>query len=342
VPGGSATSFLMTVTNNGPDAASAVHLVNTVGGNLTLTGATCAASGGAVCPTTGAVMDVSSLPAGGALAFTVNANVAAGTQGTITNAMTASVTSGNRASVSGVAVGSAYSNSVSVTGSASPALVYAGQTANFAMTVANAGPGPAQNVALTNTLGSGLSAGGDIGCVASGGAVCPASPASSMTITTLPANGALTFTVPAVVNAGVNGSVGNTMSASVAGDTRSTDNSATATTTGASVDVTVVASGPSRVTIGSNAVFTAVISNPGPSAVYNLGYTTTLSGAGAGTGTVSCTASAGATCPSAGGTTTLPAGRSLTLTITVPAVAYGPITSSTTISADGEIGRAHV
>lgn len=345
VPGGTATSFLMTVTNSGPDAASAVHLVNTVGGNLTLTGVSCSASGGATCPPTlGAVMDASNLPAGGALTFTVNANVAAGTQGTITNTMTASVSTGNRTSVSGVAVGSAYSNNLSVSGSAPAGPVYAGQSATFAMTVANTGPGPAQNVALTSTLSSGLAADNSvgIGCVASGGAVCPAAPSSSMTVTAIPANGALTFTVPAIVNAGFNGSVSDTLAASAAGDARANDNSATASTTGASVDVGVVASGPATVSIGTNAVFTAVISNPGPSTVYNLGYTSSVTGAGAagGTPTVTCTASAGATCPNPGGTTSLAANRTLTLTITIPALAYGPITSTTTISADGDAAGA--
>ena len=79
VLGGEVAVFVMTVANIGDNPANTVNLVNLVGNQLALTGITCSASGGAVCPeTVGVTMTITSLPAGGSLAFAVSARVAAG------------------------------------------------------------------------------------------------------------------------------------------------------------------------------------------------------------------------------------------------------------------------
>lgn len=344
VPSGTSANFQMTVTNIGPDPAATVRLVNTVGGNLTQTGITCAATGGAVCPTTGAVMDVSNLPVGGVLVFNVAATVANGTQGVITNGLSATVTSGTRSNVSAVAVGSAYANAVSVSGTAPAGPLAGGATATFVMTVANAGPGAAQNLALTNVLSSGLTLSSTaIGCTATGAAVCPATPGATMTVPSLPADGTLSFSFPVVVSAGTNGTVSSSFTATAAGDTRAADNSTTVSTTASSVDVGVSQTGATQVAAGSSAVFTAIVSNPGPSAAAGLTITHTLGGAGAAGATASivCTASGGATCPTTGpsmSVPSLPAGRTLTFTITVPvaAGARGAVSSTVAVTAPGD------
>lgn len=85
--GGSAT-YAMTVTNAGPDAASNVQLENTVDPHQALGIVTCAAQGGAVCPSTpGAVMTVPTLPVGGALVFSVPTTINANMIGTIANTL---------------------------------------------------------------------------------------------------------------------------------------------------------------------------------------------------------------------------------------------------------------
>ncbi len=59
VPAGTGGAFRMTLVNTGPDPAATIRLIDTLGGNLTLTGITCTASGGAACPATlGPLMDV--------------------------------------------------------------------------------------------------------------------------------------------------------------------------------------------------------------------------------------------------------------------------------------------
>lgn len=346
VPSGGSATFRMTVSNAGPDVASAVRLVNALSGNLTLTGITCAAaSGGAVCPaSTGAQMDIASLPVGGSLAFDVTASVAAGTQGSILSTMTASVVAGGtRTETSGVAVGSAYAVSVAVSGSGPAGPLAGGATGEFLMDVTNGGPGTALDLVLANTLSAGLDARGAIVCVQAVGATCPAITGGSITVAALPAGASLRFSVPFTVTAGTNATVGNTMTATVAGDARVADNSATVTFTAASIDVGVSQVAAAQVDAGATATFTAVVANPGSQAANNLVITHALSGAGAAglAATITCTPSVAATCPATGPTMTLAslAARStLTFTITVPTLAgtRGAITSTLAVTSDGD------
>jgi len=348
VPSGTSASFAMTLGNTGPQAADSVHLINTVGANLTLSSIACTAAGGATCPaTTGPVMDVAALPVGGSLTFNVTAFVAPGTQGSLTNTLNATVTSGVRTEVVGVAVGSTYSANVSVSGAAPSGPLAGGSSASFAMVVANSGPGTALNVDITNSIGTGLSPSGNIVCVAGGGAVCPASPGASMVAPSIPAGSFLNFTVPVTVNAGVNGTVSNTMTATAAGDPRASDNSAVATVNAISPDLGVSQTGPAQIAAGSTALFTAVVANPGPSAASNVSISYALSGIAGLTPSISCTATAGATCPTALGPSmsvpTLAAGRSLIFTITVPLpdAARGTLLSSMSVTADGDPSLAN-
>ena len=90
-PGGMAT-YVMSLSNAGPDAASNVTVTNDVGPHQTLVSAACVAAGGAVCPTTssnGATMTVPSVPVGGSLVFTMTATVAADATGLISDVFSA-------------------------------------------------------------------------------------------------------------------------------------------------------------------------------------------------------------------------------------------------------------
>lgn len=352
VPSGTSANFVMTLTNTGPDVAGAVKLVDTVGGNLTLTSVTCRSlSTGAVCPASlGASMDVANLPVGGQLEFTVAATVAPGTQGTILNTLAATVTTGTASQTSAVAVGSAYSNNLVVSAVAPPGPLAGSSNAQFTMTVTNTGPGPANNVDLQHTLSSGLTLNGSIGCSASG-ATCPATPAMTMTLPTIPANGTLSFTLPVAVTAGTNGTVSATLQASALGDARLQDNSDTAAVTAASPDLAVSQSGAAQVTAGSTVVFTAVVSNPTSAAASNLqlGSSVTATDPLVDLSRLSivCTPSSGASCPATLGAAmtlpALPAGRSLTFTLTLPlpAAARGSVTSLFTLTASGDPNAAN-
>jgi uncharacterized repeat protein (TIGR01451 family) len=348
VPSGSVASFAMTLGNSGPQAADSVHLVDTLGPNLTLSSISCTAAGGATCPAaTGPVMDVLALPVGGSLTFNVGAVVTPGIQGSLTNTLDATVTSGVRSEVAAVAVGSAYSANVSVTGTAPSGPLAGGSSASFAMVVANSGPGTALNVDIIDIIGPGLSAAGNIVCVAGGGAVCPASPGASMVAPSIPAGGFLNFTVPVTVDAGSNGTVTNTMTATAAGDPRASDNSAVASVATSSPDLGVSQSGAAQVSAGSNAVFTALLGNPGPTTASNLSISYSLSGIAGLAPTMVCTPTLGATCPSVLGPSmsvpSLGARGSLLFTITVPlpGSARGNLLSTMSVAADGDPSTAN-
>ena len=343
VAAGTTASFTMTVSNNGPQAAVDIHLVNTVGGNLTLTNVTCVASGGAVCPPLGVVMDVPTLPVGGVLVFRVDAAVTLGTNGAIVNTLAASVTGGTRAEVSGVAVGSAYANNIGVAATAPTGPLPGGAAGSFSMIVSNSGPGAATNVTITDSASSNLSLDGSrIVCAGSFGAVCPPTLGTTMVAPTIPANGVLSFTVPVTVNAGANGTATNTMTASAAGDSRLTDNSASATVTVFSADLGVSQTGSASAPVGSAAVFTAVVNNPGPGPANNVTITQTLTGGSL--SNVTCTPTLN--CPSVLGPLmtlpTLAAGRSLTFTFEVP-VTTSPasIVSTVVVAGEGDISTTN-
>lgn len=90
-PGNTAT-YVMSLSNAGPDAASNLIVTNDVGPHQTLISATCVAAGGAVCPMTasnGATMTVPSMPAGGTLVFTMTTEVAADATGLISSVFSA-------------------------------------------------------------------------------------------------------------------------------------------------------------------------------------------------------------------------------------------------------------
>lgn len=342
VPAGTSGRFTMVLSNQGPEAATDVQVVNTVGGNLTLTAVGCTASGGATCPTGGVVMAVPSLPVGGALTFAVDATVAGATNGSIINSMTATATGGQRTQVTGIAVGTAYAHNIAVAATPPTGPLAGGSSANFSMVVTNSGPGTATDVAITNTLGTGLSLNGAITCTASLGAVCPATTGASMTAPSVPTNGVLTFNVPVTVNAGANGSATNAMSVSSPGDVRVTDNNATGAVSVFSADLGVSISGPGTVVAGNTAAFTAIVSNPGPGAASNVAIQIAASG-----GTVaSVTCTPTANCPTTLGTSmslaSVPAGRTMTFVINVP-VTSSPSTvgASISVTGDGDLSTAN-
>ena len=194
VTGGGTVAFDMTVTNTGPDAASNLRITDNPGSFLALTSITCEASGGATCPPTPSVqMSLDSMPSGGTLTFTVNANVGTTANGTLTNTMQVTADNdANRADNSFTATATAVmpQTGVFVTGIGPPGTVVSGGSALFTMTVGNAGPDPAASVSIVDNVGTGLNFRGAT-CSATGGAVCPAALGPVMTSGTMPANSSL-------------------------------------------------------------------------------------------------------------------------------------------------------
>jgi uncharacterized repeat protein (TIGR01451 family) len=188
-----------------------------------------------------------------------------------------------------------------------PSLVLAGGQAVYTTTVTNPGPGAADNVTLNSTPSGGLA------FVSNTGACATAFPCAlgtipagqSRTITT-------TFTTP--------GTVGTALQHTIQATTTTTDPAAanniatvnTTTTAGApSADLQVSQSGPSLVLAGGQAVYTTMVTNPGPGAADNVTLNSTPSG---GLAFVSNTGACATAFPCALGT--IPAGQSRTITTT--------------------------
>lgn len=87
---GDTVPFTVTVSNAGPDAAQNVQLDRLMGGRQNLLSMTCAASGGATCPTNlAAQMQVPTLPSGGSLAFNLSTQIALDALGSVSTSMRA-------------------------------------------------------------------------------------------------------------------------------------------------------------------------------------------------------------------------------------------------------------
>src|SRR5207237_6194597 len=126
--------------------------------------------------TSGVQMDIPSLPNGGALVFSVTAQLTSGATGIVQNSMTASFAeeinpTGASFAVTATALSTA---ALAVNGTPPTGPVLGGSAASFTMVVTNNGPGTAQALNISNSLSAGITPAGAITCTAAHGATCPA------------------------------------------------------------------------------------------------------------------------------------------------------------------------
>jgi len=154
---------------------------------VNVTGVTCGnATGLASCPgpsnTTVALMQgagvvIPTLPAGGSVTFTVNATVASGATGTITNTANIAAPAGvidpnpanNNATDSDIVAAVANLALAKTTGGAT---YNPGDVATYSITLTNSGPSNANNVTITDNLPSGVTLTANVTCAATGAATC--------------------------------------------------------------------------------------------------------------------------------------------------------------------------
>lgn len=215
------------VANAGPGTATNVTPAYQVSGlNFFVSSIGCSAEGGAVCPGQPA-STVPVLPPGGVLVYTVDV-IATGAL-TAPVSITGSFTAVNDlTSADNQATVSVPFNGVDLAvTAAAPASPAGGSSVPFTLTVTNGGSAAARDVAITASLGNGLTL-GSMTCAAQGGAVCPASTGLAMTAPSVPAGGALVFTATAAVGANPPGVLWASAWAAAAGDTTIANNAATA------------------------------------------------------------------------------------------------------------------
>ena len=289
VVAGTNLTYQITLTNNGPSNAANATFSDTLPPGTSFVSLSTTGSWSCTTPPVGATGTVSCSNAGFGttvdfftLVVNVDAGVAAGTILSNT-ASVASATSdpnpGNESATASTTVDNASAD-VSVTQTDTPDPVTAGSNLTYTITVANAGPSAATNVALADALPAGttfvsLSAPGGWSCTtpAVGGTGSVDCTIASLGV----GSGAFTLTVnvdPATTAALTNTATVTATSA----DPNGGNESATETTTVlASADLQITKTDtPDPISAGSVLTYTITVSNAGPSAAANVVVTDTV------------------------------------------------------------------
>ncbi|MEV5966546.1 hypothetical protein AB0L70_32560 [Kribbella sp. NPDC051952] len=281
VQAGKPVTYTLTVTNSGPSAAQSVTVTDPVPAPLVYASSTtsrgsCSEADGTVTCAVGTVAP------GDTITVTVVANVPSGAPpNQLDNtAKVASPTpdpvADNNTATYTLMTG-AQAN-ITLTKTASPDPVVAGQTITFKLTVTNAGPSDAQGVRVDDDVpaevtGASATATGGATCTAPGGRV-------HCTLATLAAGDSFVVTVTGTVAAATPpGSVVNTATAGsrTPEDPTDSDNTATSTTTVvAQADLSVTKSAPETVVAGNELTYQLTVRNAGPSDAVGAVVTDTL------------------------------------------------------------------
>jgi uncharacterized repeat protein (TIGR01451 family) len=212
LPAGLTPSGATVTVGAGCTAGTAV--LNATSRTITLTGFGVAAGGSTTASTCTITVPVttSTAPALGvcptiANNINANANITAATN--INAAITPSATSGTAPTAGACVTVTAPTTSLVITKTDSKTSTSSGGTNNYVVTLTNQGPSAANNAVLTDVEGAGLTCppANPVTCAVTGaGAVCPTGPltfanlTAGVTVPTLPANGALTFSYTCNVN----------------------------------------------------------------------------------------------------------------------------------------------
>jgi uncharacterized repeat protein (TIGR01451 family) len=342
-PGGTLT-YVITVTNLGPDPATAVSLTDTLPLSAAVTFGSAAPSQGSCGAPNPLVCNLGTLGPGASATITVTLNVGAGAPSPLTN--TATVTSAvpdpntsNNSATATTTVTSAPAGSadLSITKTASPSPVAAGQPLTYLVTVTNQGPSAAPNVVVTDTLP--LSANVTFGSATPSQGTCGAPNPLVCNLGALASGASATVTIVVNVGAAATGPLSNTATAtSDLPDPNSANNTATTSTTvaatpSANLSVTMSDS-PDPVSPGGKLtyVITDTTLAPDPATAVSLTDTLPLSGAVTFGSATPSQGSCGAPNPLVCSLGTIAPGASATVTVilNVGAGATSPIVNSVT------------
>ena len=341
-PGGTIT-YTVVVNNTGTVPANGTVVNDPVPAGIASMTWTCAGACGAASGS-GAINDtIGTLPVGGSATYTVTAQVSATPPAVVTN--TASVTPGG----GGVCLNGCSSSAsvppvpqLSVSKTASTPTLTPGGTITYTVVVSNAGSVAASGTVVNDPVPAGIDSmtwtcAGACGAASGSGAI-------NDTIGTLPVGGSATYTVTAQVSATPPTVVTNTASVTPGGGGVCVPgNSAAPCTAAASVPPVPQVSvsktaGSATVLQGGRISYTIVVSNAGAVSANGTAVQDTLP-AGLTAASWTCTASGGATCPSASGSgdiaqtiATLPPGGSVTYTVNASVTAAPGTTLTNTAS----------
>jgi uncharacterized repeat protein (TIGR01451 family) len=216
---GATVTYTVAFANAGPNDVAGAPITDDQPAGVTFVSWTCAASAGGTCPAASGsgplTGNLVSIPHNGTVTFTVVAQIAAGTTGSIAN--TASITTpasvvdsnqNNNTATDTDTIGSQADLSITKTDGTST--YTPGSTLVYTVTVSNAGPADVSGATVTDILPASISA-ANWTCAATGAATCPPSGSGSINASVdLPAGSQVIFTVNATVSATATGDLTNT------------------------------------------------------------------------------------------------------------------------------------
>jgi len=329
-------TYAIVAHNAGPSAVVGATVLDTVPADLGGASWTCTGSGGGTCPPSGSgdIAATVDLPVGASATFTLTGTVAAGASGSLSNTATIAPPAGttdpdlgdNSATDTDTLVGRADIE----THKDGPGAVFAGSQITYTVTVTNHGPSDANGTSFIDEVPAAItgvtaSCGGATGGAACGAASVVGNSVTS-TIAALPVGSSVTFTIQGTAPAEPT-TFANTAGAlpplGMVDPVPENNGSTVATTVTASADVSIVKSAPASAVSGATIAYTLVVSNAGPSAAHGASYADAVPAAITGVSASCGSAQGGATCaaPSVlgndvtGTVPTLPAGGSVTITI---------------------------
>ncbi|WP_352427951.1 hypothetical protein [Thermoflexus sp.] len=264
-------TYTIRITNNGPLAAAAVRVTDTLPGGVTLLSAS--ASQGTC---SGPVCDLGTLAAGATAVVTLSARMNANTPaGPLTNTVVVGTNTpddpANNTATATTTIQTQADLAVAMADDPDP--VIAGNPLTYTVQVTNAGPSDAQNTRILLTLPDGLTI---LGFAPSQGSCT----GTTCNLGTLPAGSTATVVVRARVNPSVPPGTSNAQAQATTDttDPNPNNNTATATTTiQTQADLAVaMADDPDPVIAGNPLTYTVQVTNAGPSDAQNTRILLTL------------------------------------------------------------------
>lgn len=216
-PGGTLT-YTIAVTNNGPDAVGGAAVTDNFPAQITSASWICAPSGGASCAASGAgsINQTINLPVGSSVTYTVNATIAAGATGSLTNTATVSsavtdpVPGNNSASDTDTQV-SVPSADLSITKTDNVGAYITGGTLTYTIAVTNNGPDDVNSATVTDNFPAQVASANWTCVVVTGSATCTASGTGNISDSvSLPAGSSISYTVNVTIASGATGNLTNT------------------------------------------------------------------------------------------------------------------------------------
>ena len=352
---GAMIQYQIVVDNGGPSDAAGVAVADAFPAALTGVSWICAASAGSSCTAmgNGDLADNVTVAAGGDVTYTVSATVSPTATGTLSNTATITppmgVTDASNGDDSSTVMDNLVpSGDLSIDKQTLTSPVVAGQAVSYQIVVANTGPSTAVGAQVQDNFPASLT-GVSWTCTASAGSSCTAGPVMGdvLDMVTVAGGGNVTYTVTGTLHAAATGVLSNTATVSIPGgftDTNMGNESDTVMNAITLVaDLTILKLDSGAVPPGGQVVYTIVVTNLGPADVVGATVTDTLPPELA-NASWTCVADPGAACtagPVAGDlndTVDLPAGASVTYTLTADVTGSGQVINTATVEApDGVI-----